>query len=154
MGAKVHKSLRIDNDLIERVEKLKEENEALSNAICRVLYVGCETLECSTAESTAEHDVAQREHDESTRKLIERLEADIERLTAEHEADRAAIADKDKQIAAALEKAHELADQSHVLIGMTQEAKKLPTGEEGGEVLDVTPIPEKISFREWWRKYR
>ena len=157
MAAKVHKSLRLESDLVERVESLKQEDEPFSNALCRVLAVGCETLERSTdyeGENTPKGSVLQVEHDESTRKLIERLEADIARLEAEHEADRAAIADKDKQLAAALTKAHDLAEQAHVLTGRAQEVKQLPKADEGGEVLDVTPAPEKIGFWDWWRNYR
>ena len=127
----------------------------------RVLIVGCDTLErgtvCSTeehGENTQDNSVAQVEHDESTRKLIERLEADIARLEAEHEADRATIADKDEQIARALEKAHDLAEQAHVLTGRAQEAKQLPKTDEGGEVLDVAPVPQKIRFWDWFHNFR
>ena len=161
MAAKVHKSLRLDNGLVERVESLKREDEPFSNAVERVLTVGCDALERGTVCNTKEHGentpkdgVPQLEHDESTQKLIDRLEADIARLEAEHEADRAAIADKDAQIAAALTKAHDLAEQAHVLTGRAQEVKQLPKADEGGEVLDVTPAPEKIGFWDWWRNYR
>ena len=157
MAAKVHKSLRLDNDLVERVERLRNEDEPFSNAMERVLIVGCDSLERGTddgTENTPENGVAQAEHDESTRKLIERLEADIARLEAEHEADRAAIADKDEQLARALAKAHDLAEQAHVLTGRAQEAKQLPKADEGGEVLDVTPAPEKIGFWDWFKNYR
>lgn len=166
MAAKVHKSLRLDNDLVERVEKLKQDSEPFSNALCRVLTVGCEHLERGTVESTAEHvvaqsehGVAQAEHDESTAKLIENLEREAERLRAEHEADKAAIADKDEQIARALAKAHELAEQAHVLVGMAQKTEALPApdeGEGGAITAEAEPKapPAKIGFWEWFKNYR
>lgn len=159
MAAKVHKSLRLDNDLVERVEKLKQDSEPFSNALCRVLAVGCECLERGTVESTSEHDVAQAEHDESTAKLIENFEREAERLRAEHEADKAAIADKDEQIARALAKAHELAEQAHVLVGMAQKTEALPApdeGEGGAITAEAEPKapPAKIGFWEWFKNYR
>ena len=158
MAAKVHKSLRFDNDLVERVERLKREGEPFSNAVERVLGVGCDTLENVARNETVEHAGAraaiQAEHDENTQKIIDLLEKDNARLVAEHEADRAAIADKDKQIAAALAKAHDLAEQAHVLTGRAQEAGQLPASEEGGEVLEIAPTPERIGFWDWWKNYR
>lgn len=158
MGAKVHKSLRLDNDLVERVERLRNDNEPLSNAMCRVMAVGCDTLEGVAREARAEQvetrNGAREKHDETTERLIKLLEDDKARLIGEVEGYKAAIAEKDAQIAAALEKAHELADQSHVLIGMTQQARELPSPEDGGEVLDVTPTPAKIGFWEWFKNYR
>lgn len=160
MAAKVHKSLRLDNDLVERVDALRESDEPLSNAMARVMAVGCETLERGTHESTAERAVAQTEHAESTARLIATLEQEAERLRAEHEADRAAIAEKDEQIAAALAKAHELAHQAHVLMGMEKTAEALPAPGEAGATGDAAtdtepkPAPAKIGFLDWWRNYR
>lgn len=158
MAAKVHKSLRLDNDLVERVERLKQDGEPFSNAICRVLAVGCDSLENVARNEAVEHADARAEHkaehDESTRKLITLLEADNARLVAEHENDLRRIEEKDRQLAAALSKAHDLAEQAHVLTGRAQEAKKLPTANDGGEVLEVAPAPEKIGFWDWWRNYR
>lgn len=160
MAAKVHKSLRLDNDLVERVDALRKRDEPLSNAMTRVMAVGCETLERGTQESTAEHAVAQTEHDESTARLIATLEQEAERLRAEHEADKAAIAEKDEQIARALAKAHELAEQAHVLMGITQKTEALPAPIEGGatEAAPIEaapkPAPAKIGFMDWWRNYR
>jgi len=159
MAAKVHKSLRLDNDLVKRVEALRNENEPLSNAMCRVMAVGCDTLEnvarqehVRNAEAMAEH---KAEHDENTQKIITLLEAENARLVAEHEADRAAIAEKDEQIAAALAKAHDLAEQAHVLTGRAQEAGQLPKpADDGGEIVTVSPVPEKIGFWDWWKNYR
>lgn len=156
MGAKVHKSLRIESDLIERVEKQREQDEPLSNAICRVLLVGCETLEGVTREDKAAHAVAQEraqaEYDEKNEKIITLLENENARLITEHENDLRRIEEKDKQLAAALEKAHELADQSHVLIGMSQETKRLPDNDKAGEVLDITPSDRPMTFGEWFRQ--
>ena len=162
MGGKVHKSLRLEKDLIERVSALRGDGEALSNAMERIMAVGCETLERGTGESTAEHavaqPVAQPEHDEITARLIGTLEAENARLTAEHEADKAAIAEKDAQIAAALEKAHELAEQAHVLVGMAQKAEALPAPAEPTEAAppeaEPRQAPAKIGFWDWFKNYR
>lgn len=164
MAAKVHKSLRLDNDLVERVNGLREDGETLTNAMARVMAVGCDALERGTHENTVEHgcstDVAQPEHDENTALLIETLRAENARLTAEHEADKAAIADKDEQIARALDKAHELAEQAHVLVGMAQRTEALPAPDEPAATDDAPaepepkPAPAKISFWEWWKNYR
>lgn len=159
MAAKVHKSLRLDKNLVERVERLKRDGESFSNAVERVLIVGCDSAENVTRNEVAEHaantGVPQGEHDESTRKYITLLETENARLTAEHEADRAAIADKDEQIAAALSKAHDLAEQAHVLTGRAQELGALPSAPDNdGGVLDVSPAPAKIGFWDWWRNYR
>ena len=153
MGAKVHKSLRIDKELVDRMERLRDNDEPLTHTMNRVMSVGCDTLEGIAQESRLEHASARLKHDATTEKLITMLEEDKKRLITEVDEYKEIVTDKDRQIAAALEKAHELADQSHVLLGMTQKANELPNT-EGGDVLDVTPIPEKISFREWWSKYR
>ena len=166
MAGKVHKTLRLEKDLVDRVEALRNEGEATSSAMTRIIAVGCDCLErgtdCGTGEHSVAHDVAQPvaqpEHDESTAKLIERLETDIERLTLEHEADRAAIADKDEQLARALERAHDLAHQAHVLIGM-EKTEALPSADgqgttEAAPKAEAEQKPKKISFREWWRNYR
>lgn len=161
MAAKVHKTLRLDNDLVERVNALKNDSETLSNAMCRVIAVGCETLERGTDENTVvAQNVAQSDHDESTQRIIDLLAEDNARLTAEHEADRKAIAEKDEQIAAALAKAHDLAEQAHVLMGMAQKAEALPEPDEGGAAEAETigaaprPAPAKIGFLDWWKNYR
>ena len=159
MAAKVHKSLRLDDSLVKRVEALRNDNEPLSNAMCRVMAVGCDTLEnvarqehVTNADAMAAH---KAEHDENTKKIIALLETENARLVAEHEADRAAIAEKDDQIAAALAKAHDLAEQAHVLTGRAQEAGQLPNpADDGGEIVDVSPVPEKIGFWDWFRNYR
>ena len=156
MAAKVHKTLRLDEGLVNRITSLGKEGEAFSNTVNRVLAVGCDTLENVTrsvdlehAEMMAEH---RAEHDENTQKIIDLLEKENARLAADHEADRKAMAEKDKQLAAALEKAHELADQAHVLLGMTQESKNLPSSDEGGEVLDITPSRKVMTFGEWFKQ--
>lgn len=154
MAAKVHKSLRLDSDLVERVQALRIGDEPLSNAMCRVLSVGCDTLEGVALENTLEHARSTQETDVYTAKLINMLEKENERLVAEHENDLRRIEEKDGQLAAALEKAHDLAEQAHVLTGRAQEAGQLPSTDEGGEVLDVTPVPQKIRFWDWFNNYR
>ena len=162
MAAKVHKSLRLDKDLVDRIDALRDGDENLSNAMARVMAAGCETLERGTVCSTAEHaestGVAQPEHGESTALLIETLRAENARLAAEHEADRAALADKDEQIARALDKAHDLAEQAHVLMGMAQKTEALPGADAQPEAANAEAgagqAPKKISFRDWWRNYR
>lgn len=155
----VHKSIRLDNSLVERLESLKEDSESLSETIRRALVVGCDVLQGGT-------DVPQRStvlqggtdvpqngaqgitHDGA--KLIEHLEHEIARLEAEHDADRAAIAQKDEQLARALEKAHELAGQAHVLMGMTQRADALPTptAQDAEGEQQIEPKPKKGFWRE------
>ena len=160
MAAKVHKSLRLDDSLVKRVEALRNDNEPLSNAMARVMGVGCDTLENVARNEAVMNSEAmaayKAEHDENTQKIIALLETENARLAAEHEADRKAIAEKDEQIAAALAKAHDLAEQAHVLTGRAQEAGQLPkpADDEGGEIVDVTPAPAKIGFWEWWKNYR
>ena len=147
MGTKVHKSLRIDSDLVKRIELLKLNDEPLSSTMCRVMEVGCDTLE-HTPGNTKKSD----EHDANTRKIIALLEAENARLVATNEVYTKAIADKDKQIVAALERAHELADQSHVLLGMAQENQRIANADEGGEVLDITPSDKPMTFGEWLKQ--
>jgi hypothetical protein len=154
MAAKVHKSLRLDSDLVERVEALRIGDEPLSNAMCRVMAVGCDTLEGVALETTIKHAHNTQETDVYTAKLINMLEKENARLVSEHENDLRRIEEKDGQLAAALEKAHDLAEQAHVLTGRAQEAGQLPSTDEGGEVLDVTPVPQKIRFWDWFNNYR
>ena len=156
MAAKVHKTLRLDESLVKRIEGQRKEGEAFSLTVNRVLAVGCDTMEGVTRNINIEHAdlMAERttEHDKNTQKVISLLEAENARLLAEHEADRAAIADKDAQLATALAKAHDLAEQAHVLTGAAQVAGKLPSANDG-EIVDVTP-PTKIGFWDWWKNYR
>ena len=155
MAAKVHKSLRFESSLVARVELLRQPDENFKDAVNRILEVGARVLENGTQTETAAYAEAkakaQAEYDEKNEKIISLLEAENARLLADHEADRAAIAEKDRQIAAALEKAHDLADQSHVLIGMTQ-AKQIT---DGGEVLEVSAAnePAKGGFWGWVKKH-
>lgn len=155
MAAKVHKTLRLEPELVSRCEALRKDGEPISTAMARIIGVGCITLECATNGSTGEHDVAQPEHDvaqvehsEDAQRLIDALEAENARLRAEHEADRAAIAEKDAKIAAALDKAHELAEQAHILVAQANAPEALPPAEDAPEA------PRKISFRDWWRNHR
>lgn len=139
---KAHISLRIDNDLMERVKSQKLATENNTDVFSRVLVVGCNVLESTTDGAQNDADGAQR----STRAtagvqgeaqngaqgdtlLIGVLQAEIARLEAEHEADRKAIAAKDEQIARALEKAHALAEQAHILMQMNTRVDALPAAE-------------------------
>lgn len=141
MAEKIHKTLRIENDLVNRVKALQREDEALSNTMVRLMIVGCETLERDTAEDTGGHGGTHAEHGEDTARLLEVLERENARLIAEHEADKRRIDEKDKQIAAALEKAHSLAEQAHVLMGMAQQAEALPEAAPAEQVEQTEPEP-------------
>ena len=157
MAAKVHKTLRLEESLVNRIDTLRKEGETFSLAVNRVLAVGCDTLENVTRNIEVEHaDIKashKGEHDESTKKIIELLEKDNARLIAEHENDLERIKEKDELLATALSKAHDLAEQAHVLTGAAQIAGKLPGADEGGEIVDVAP-PTKIGFWDWWKNYR
>ena len=155
----LHKSLRLEESLIERVENLKADNESLSKTFVRVLQIGCDVLESDT-DGAQRGTVAQGDTDgaqidaqggaQGKDKLIEHLEHEIERLEAEHEADRAAIAAKDEQIARALEKAHELTEQAHVLMGMQHQAEALPSpgAQDEHEETQADAEPKKGFWRE------
>lgn len=157
MAAKVHKTLRLEENLVKRIETQRKEGEAFSLTVNRVLAVGCDTLEGVTRNIDVEHaDMMTehtKEHDKNTAKVIELLEADRARLIAEHENDLERIKEKDAQLAEALVKAHDLAEQAHVLTGAAQVAGNLPKPDEGGEIVDVKPTV-KIGFWEWWKNYR
>ena len=159
MAAKVHKSLRLDETLINRVEALKEDTEPVSNTFVRVLEAGCDALERGTDNPETWHDVAQPAADGGTpddtaQKMIELLQSERDRLIAEHEQDKTVIAEKDRLIAQALDRAQTLASQAHLLVGVSQGAKvddDTPTP----SIIDVEPPkPRKISFMDWWRNYR
>ena len=151
--------MRLDTELVERITALKHDSEPLSNAMARVMGVGCDTLEGRAHGGTAEHDSTRAEHakesDENTQKLISLLEQEKERLIAEHENDLRRIEEKDRLIAKALENAHDLADQAHIIAGVAYEnAGALESGGAGDDVLDVEPLPQKITFSDWWKYYR
>lgn len=152
MAAKVHKTLRLEESLVNRIETLRKEGEPFSLAVNRVLAVGCDTLENVARNAGTEHAETRAEHGESTQKIISLLEAENARLLAEHEADRAAISEKDEQLAAALTRAHDLAEQAHVLIGRGQDVKALPaTGKgDGGAPDDGQPQAEQK--KSWWQR--
>ena len=107
----------------------------------RLMVVGCETLEQNTNGDTVEHAENTAEHNENTARLLEILERENARLVAEHEADKRRIDEKDKQIAAALEKAHSLAEQAHVLMGMAQKTEALPEAATVEHVERAEPEP-------------
>lgn len=159
MAAKVHKSLRLDETLINRVEALKADTEPVSNTFVRVLEAGCDALERGTDTAETWHDVAQPAADGGTpddtaQKMIELLQADRDRLIAEHEQDKAVIAEKDRLIAQALDRAQTLASQAHLLVGATHNAKA-DDDTPKTDIIDLDPPkPRKISFMDWWRNYR
>ena len=151
--------MRLDGELVGRVEALRYESEPLSNAMARVMGVGCDTLEGKAQDGTVEHMRARAGYtersDESTKKLISLLEKENERLTAEHENDLKRIEEKDRLIAKALESAHDLADQAHIIAGVAYEnAGALESGGVNDDVLDVEPLPQKITFSDWFKYYR
>lgn len=157
--AKVHKSIRFDYALYERVENLRLPDENFTDAINRILEAGVCALDSARKldtnglyENTANaeaHAKAQSElqveHDENTKKIITMLEEENARLIAEHEADRVALADKDALIAEALHKAHELTENSQVLVGISHEAKRI---EAGGDVVEIVPSDRPLTFIE------
>ena len=154
---KTQKSLRFEDEAYNGVLRLQKRGETFTAAVNRVLLVGISTLE---AESQAKYNVTQNEvqttPDESQSKYndihaeryIKRLEDENARLIAEHEKDREAIAEKDKQIAEALSKSHELALQSNYLARISQEGKSLPattTGEEITVVMEDEEITQETT---------
>lgn len=154
--AKVHKSIRFDYALFERVESLRLPDENFTEAINRILEAGVCALDSARNQDTSgiytntgayaktQYEV-QAEHDEQTEKIIAMLEKENARLIAEHEADRAALAEKDALIAEALHKAHELTENSQVLVGISHEAKRI---EAGGEVVEIVPNDRPLTFIE------
>ena len=168
----VHKSLRIESSVMKRIENLTAEGESTSKAVNRVLAAGCDVLESNTGcntesntnvgvftranteANTGEHastNGAQMEHGASTQRLIEYLEREIERLEAEHEADREAIIQKDEQIAQALEKAQELTEQAHVLMGMQTKTEILPA--PASSPLEDEPQAGQEEPKSWWQRW-
>lgn len=163
MAAKVHKSFRIDVDLVKRIDALTLDGESQAAVMGRVITAGCDALE------GVEHDRAQQEPDEGAARLLETLERENARLMAEHEADRAAIAEKDRLLAAALEKAHEQADkafelaeqaqnlteQAHVLTGMQSDVKVIPaaTATDGKPDEIASDEQPQQTKKSWWRDW-
>lgn len=154
MAAKIHKSLRLDSDLVERVKALRIGDEPLSNAMCRVMAVGCDTLEGVALDTTIYHARNTPESDIYTAKLINHLEGENERLLKQLEESTSRIAEKDKQLAAALMKAHDLAEQAHILMGRSQETGHSTATDDNSEIVTVNPIKEKIGFWDWFNNYR
>lgn len=161
----VHKSIRLNDSLMKRIDGLISDGETQAETIRRVLVVGCDVLESGregntdgaqqgTDESTNTRRAqvgARVARDESTQRLIEYLEREIERLEAEHKADREAIAQKDEQIAQALEKAHELTEQAHVLMGMQTKTEILPA--PTSSPLEDEPQAGKEQPKSWWQRW-
>ena len=141
MADKVHKSLRLDVDLVERVEALKNPGESTAAAMCRFMALGCDTVEHAN-----EHEEKAEKHNEHTEKLISLLEADNARLVALNEKYLGIIADKDEQIKQALDRAYDTVEQAHILVGLAQDTKAIT---EGGDLLDVQPTQGRRGFLEW-----
>ena len=119
--AKVHKSVRIDEEIYTRMEEQRSKGETDAALINRVLSAGCSSLEAGEEKQTT--------HDAEL--TIMREYVDTLKDTNAELADRVRnyerrIEEKDRQLAEAMAKAHELADQAHVLLGRNQEIKALP----------------------------
>lgn len=158
--AKAHRSLRFDNDVLDGVMRLKEPDETFTHAVNRLLAVGIRATDSGTQEHAEKHETPHKgtetEHEEHTAQYVKFLEEFNARLVAEHEADRAIIAEKDKQLSKTLDKALELAEQANVLARISQE-KALPAttadeiavvmdGEQiAQETADETPVEEKAA---------
>ena len=163
MAAKVHTSIRLEPDLVKRINALILDGESQGAAMCRLLAAGCDALE------GGEHERAQQAPDEAAARVLEILERENARLTAEHEADLRRIDEKDKQLAAALEKAHALTDkahelaeqaqnlteQAHVLTGMQSDVRVLPaTAATDGKPDEITSDEQPPQTKKsWWREW-
>lgn len=145
MVAKPQRSIRFDNEAYNGLLRVQLPDENFTATVNRVLLVGVDAIE---RESRKEPDEAQNEaqanpnesqtgHDDPLSRYIQRLEDENARLMAEHEADRAAIAEKDKQIYEALARAQELASQSNAVALAAQDAKRIPATTAGEEITVV-----------------
>lgn len=139
--AKAHRSLRFDNDVLDDVMRLKEPDETFTHAVNRLLAVGIRATDSGTQAHAEKHETQHKntetEHEENTARYVKFLEEFNDRLIAEHEADRAVIAEKDKQIYEALTRAQELASQSNAVALAAQDAKRIPVTTAGEEITVV-----------------
>ena len=133
---KTQKSVRFENEAVDGVIRVSEPGENFTTAVNRVLLVGIQFLENESQFVTQTYpDVSQSNYSESqAERYIKRLEEENARLVAEHEADRAAIAEKDKLIAETLSKAQELTAQSNHIALIAQELKQIPATTTGEEI--------------------
>lgn len=144
MVAKPQRSIRFDNEAYNGLLRVQLPNENFTATVNRVLIAGVDAIERELQqkpdeaqnETQTNPDEMQTGHDDPLSRYIQRLEDENARLIAEHEADRAAIAEKDKQIAQALSKSFELTEQANVLARITHE-KTLPATTAGEEITVV-----------------
>lgn len=126
--AKVHKSLRIDAELAERVRRAVADGESESAAYCRLIAAGLEASEgpCEgdSAESGQDHAGGQ---DAAGEALTEALRAHIADLSAEVETLRGQLEVKDAQITSLTR----ITEQSQTLHAVS-ERKALETAEAKG----------------------
>lgn len=156
MAAKPQRSIRFDDEAYNGVLRVQLPDENFTATVNRVLIAGVGAIESETqakreeakSETQAGRDETQVGYDERDARYIKRLEEENARLIAEHEADRAAIAIKDKQIAEALTRAHDLASQSNAVALAAQERKQIPATTTGGEitvVMDGEPTAQETA---------
>lgn len=155
MAAKPQRSIRFDNEAYNGLLRVQLPNENFTATVNRVLLAGVDAIERELRqkpdeaqnEAQANPNETQTGHDDPLTRYIKTLEEHNKYLIAEHEADRAAIAEKDKQIAQALNKSFELAEQANVLARITHE-KALPattTGDEIAVVMDGEQIAQETT---------
>lgn len=152
MVAKPQRSIRFDNEAYNGLMRVQLPNENFTATVNRVLLAGVDAIERELQqkpdeaqnEAQANPNEAQTGHDDPLTRYIKTLEKHNDFLLAEHEADRAAIAEKDKQLARALDKALELAEQANVLARISQE-RTLPatTADEIAVVMDGEQIAQE-----------
>lgn len=149
MAAKPQRSIRFEDEAYNGVLRVRKQDETFTATVNRVLLVGIAAIE---VETQAKHHVTQGEtrsgysgthakpsetqnENDATARYVRRLENENARLIAEHEADRAAIAEKDRQISEALTRTQDLAAQSNAVALAAQERKKIPAKATGGEIV-------------------
>lgn len=157
--AKVHKSLRLDAELVERVTAHKLPGETEVTAFALVLSAGCDHLEgCQVGENTVRTRADQAEHGgehaENTQRntpdpmggTVEELRDHIETLKQTTAYMREQLKVKDEQIAVA----NRLADQAQILTGRAQELHAMSTETKALE----EPVAEgRKTWREKWRAF-
>lgn len=145
--AKAHRSLRFDNDVLDGVMRLKEPDETFTHVVNRLLAVGIRATDSGTQAHAKKHESQHKstqqntetKHEEITERYLKYLEDENARLVAN-------IAEKDKQLAQALDKSLELAEQANVLARISQE-RTLPatTADEIAVVMDGEQIAQETT---------
>ena len=97
-AGKVHKTLRIERDLAERVEARGIEGESATATYCRVLEAGVKALE--TAQDGGQADEGTQTAGDASQALITSLQSHIDTLKGANAELSAQLAIKDKQIEA------------------------------------------------------